>query len=428
MTSAATLLLLNVASQVGGVARLTDDGQKAASTNLSDVTQGLVAKAAADALPSTLGFASGLMVMALVAHIILEVRKVQTGQRPDYARAIAVVLVHVLLLVQYPAFSSFVLNLAAGVTRGGQINGAELQGQQAHALAARYAKFQKGVNGRALTRAIDEAKVPSTGNDTADNIAETAKDTAASLFDKLAPDFLTTSPSVFIDRLFENLADIVMGLIFVLTSAIVLLLSVVQKAALVLLIAAGPIIIVLSAFPGPTSGFLFSWVLGVFEVSMWGFTTRLLSTLLTARFGAVPDSVTGGSIGDVVAGDAASNFGGYFENIAFCGVLAGAYTMVPVLTSGLFRGGLASQGGQMLGQATGFVAGVATGRVGGASGHGGGALAGGGGGGGGGDGGGDAGGGGRAGDEGVAPTAPMSKGQAIAKQRAIANNTSRAGD
>ncbi|MDP2345739.1 MAG: hypothetical protein Q8O67_32650 [Deltaproteobacteria bacterium] len=401
------------------------------------MTQQLVEKAAADALPSTLGFAGALMLLALLAHFVLELRKVQTGQTPDYGRAVAVVLVHIVLLAQYPVFSGFVLDLAGGITQGGNINAVEIQQTQAHALARRYAKFQKNASDRSTVRTVLEA-VPETDTGSAgvDNATRTLREAGADLADAL-PDgmpgfpvglatFLSTSPSAFIDRLFETLADIVMGFIFVATSAVLLLLSIVQKAALVLLIAAGPIVIVLSAFPGPTSGFLFSWVLTLFEVSMWGFTTRLLSTILSARFGEVPTSATGGNLSGVVAGDASTNFAGYFENIAFCGVLAGAYVMVPVLTSGLFRGGLASQGGQMLGQATGFATGIATGRLAGAMpGRGSSPLAaatdasgatgpG-------------AAGAARAGDSGVPSSGGMTKGEAIAKHRAIQNHQ-RAGD
>lgn len=368
-----TALSGRAAAAPTGTAALLDDGQRAAAANLSDVTQRLVEQAAADALPSTLGFAGGLMLMALLSHLILELKKVQSGQRPDFARAVTVVLVHVVLLVQYPVFSGFVLSLAGGITKGGSIHVVEVQQTQAHALARRYARFHKAATDKSTARTLLEA-LPDTDTDSPrfDNATKTLKEVGADIADALPgvpmglATFLTTSPSAFIDRAFETFAEIVMGFIFVATSALVLLLSIVQKAALVLLVAAGPIIIVLSAFPGPTSGFLFSWVLTLFEISMWGFTTRLLGTILSARFGALESSVTGGSPGGVATTGDASSFAGYFEDLAFCGVLAGAYAMVPVLTAGLFRGGLASQGGQMLGQATGFVAGVATGRLGGA--------------------------------------------------------------
>jgi len=244
----------------------------------------------------------------------------------------------------------------------------------------------------------------------------------------------TTPPSVLIDELLEEVWDGVISVSFLFSSAVLLLLDVIQKIAVAFLIAAGPIVIALSAFPGPTSGFLFSWMLTLLEVSMWAFASRVLTALLQARFSG---QVTGGVAESVAnkfsSGDDAIQFTSYFENLAFCVILTGAYFAIPVICAAIFRGGgMASVAGDGIGRAFSFAAGAATGRVlpgmslspsrGGASGGGGSPAQASSTGGGGGE---PAASGERAGDK---PSGRDERAGAIAKHRAVMKNMRRGGD
>ena len=427
-----------------------------AAEDLSQASLDLLEGAIKGNFSPSMAVAASLMLMAFLAHLILELSKLRRGEKADYVKAIGTLAIHIILLLQYSTFASGVMTIGSALTKGGNIDGAAIVESSAKTLTARFSQHiadqrlrqNRGRVGEVLAQATTpeqqtaakqamqsavsayesaSSKLDDATGGVSSNVAQAARDILNSPFLPSAPSLLLTSPTEFMNRFMESVAELVMTLAFLMTSAVILLLTMIQKTAITLILAVGPVIIVLSAFPGPTSGLLFSWGLTLLELQLWGFAVKVLGSMMGARFAAIPTTIVNDQT-TVVA-----NLAAYGENIAYCFILSGAYLLIPVLCGAMLRGGgMGSVAGQMLGQATGFASGVVSGRLGGATPGGGGGGGGDGGGGGPPSGGGGGGGGSppstsRAGDEGVAP-APrqMSQGEAIAKSRAIKNNMNRA--
>ena len=428
-----------------------------AANKLSEQSLALLQQAVEGNFKPALTVATGLFVIALLAHLIVSLARVQRGEPAGYGNAIATIAIHILLLSQYTAFSSTVLSIGGALTKGGSINGtAEVekaavaltkrfnqaitdaklrtaQGRLSEQLGSAQTEEQRGVIQETHKAVVDSfasglSRADDATGGTASNVVQLFRDIADSPLLPSSPSLLTSSPTEIVNKAIEAIAEFFMTLAFIVTSAVVLLLSMIQKTAITLILAVGPIIIVLSAFPGPTSGLLYSWAMTLFEVQLWAFAVRVLNSMMGARFDSIPTSIVNDK-STVMA-----NLAGFAENIAYCFILSAAYLTIPILCGALLRGGgMGSVAGQVMGQATGFASGVLSGRLGGASGFGGGKSGGGARSGGGGGGAGPSGGPAastpaptsRAGDEGVA-TRSMTKGEAIAKQRAIQNNMNRA--
>src|SRR4051812_5170057 len=83
----------------------------------------LISKIGEAASAGSAGYAigGGLLLLALVSHVLIEYRKLLTGSKPDFGWVVVLIAIHAVLLTGYGTFSSTVLGLAGGLG-GGSLN------------------------------------------------------------------------------------------------------------------------------------------------------------------------------------------------------------------------------------------------------------------------------------------------------------------
>ncbi|MFZ9889697.1 MAG: hypothetical protein ACO3JL_19555, partial [Myxococcota bacterium] len=102
------------------------------------------------------------------------------------------------------------------------------------------------------------------------------------------------------------------------------LIKVLQKVMIATLLSLGPIMIGFAAIPGVTGKYLGAWAFALVEVSAWGITGSVLLRLMNQSFGSL-----------TIDPDVTPNLA---EHIVFCLMYAGAFGLIPLITSMILRG------------------------------------------------------------------------------------------
>ena len=135
------------------------------------------------------------------------------------------------------------------------------------------------------------------------------------------------------------------GVSYSFAAAIVLVLKIVQRVMLAVARVMGPIVIGLSALPGPTSKLAVTWALLILELGSWGLVGNVYLKFMNDSW--AHRTASGGMSSERI-----------FEDIAFNIVYAFCFLLIPAIAGMFIRGGGLSG---VAGSVVGFVAGAVSG-------------------------------------------------------------------
>lgn len=239
------------------------------------------------ASPAAFVLGSSVLVIAFLVALLLEWRKALRGERPDWSGPILRLICFTALLAFYAGISK---HLIALVSSFGSLQGIEVADQGKSIFAARAEAFSN-----ATARLAEEDLT-----------------------------FAQMAAASFV----ESLLHVLTWSSYTFAAAIVQCLKVVQKVMLSTLLTFGPIMIGFASIPGLTSRYLAAWFLAVIEVTAWGLTGNIFLKMMNEGFR-----------GTSIDPDLTPNLA---EHVVFNIVYALSFTLIPVVTATILRGGSAA--------------------------------------------------------------------------------------
>lgn len=249
----------------------------------------------------------GLLSLAFFLGLALEYRKMLSGSKPDWVGLLVKTVLFASLLVFYRAISTALIRSALSL---GDLDGIKVANDGANIFAERLKAFVAAEKQR---------------NEEGWSVSN-----------------LMTSSLVSLQ---ETILMTIGGVSYSFAAAIVLVLKIVQRVMLAVARVMGPIVIGLSALPGPTSKLAVTWALLILELGSWGLVGNIYLKFMNDSW--AHRTVSGGMSSERI-----------FEDIAFNIVYAFCFLLIPAIAGMFIRGGGLSG---VAGSVVGFVAGAVTG-------------------------------------------------------------------